>query len=221
MLTQILIRVIVGGIIVSIFAVLSDTLKPKSFAGLFGAPPSVALTTIVLTVAKEGRNYAAIEARLDDPGCGRFLSICLRRISFPDSRKVVGSAGYAHDSVGLVCFCLWPTAGTSQMIVTVRPSTIVGIRWYEYASRFIFGGLATAIAGVIAKEYGPSVGGLFLAFPQFFQPAQRWSSSMKSGGNSALGARELTWTKSRPHSTPLEPASAHLDSSHSHVWPGN
>lgn len=63
MLTQILIRVIVGGIIVSIFAVLSDTLKPKSFAGLFGAAPSVALATIVLTVAKEGRNYAAIEAR--------------------------------------------------------------------------------------------------------------------------------------------------------------
>ena len=63
MLTQILIRVIVGGIIVSIFAVLSDTLKPKSFAGLFGAAPSVALATIVLTVAKEGRDYAAIEAR--------------------------------------------------------------------------------------------------------------------------------------------------------------
>jgi hypothetical protein len=53
MLTQILIRVIVGGIIVSIFAVLSDTLKPKSFAGLFGAAPSVALATIVLAVAKE------------------------------------------------------------------------------------------------------------------------------------------------------------------------
>ena len=63
MLTQILIRVIVGGIIVSIFAVLSDTLKPKSFAGLFGAAPSVALATIVLTVAKEGRNHTAIEAR--------------------------------------------------------------------------------------------------------------------------------------------------------------
>jgi len=63
MLTQILVRVIVGGTIVSIFALLGDVLKPKSFAGLFGAAPSVALATIVLTVAKEGRNYAAIEAR--------------------------------------------------------------------------------------------------------------------------------------------------------------
>jgi uncharacterized protein DUF3147 len=58
-------------------------------------------------------------------------------------------------------------AGNSQMI-TARPSAIAGIRWYEYIFRFVFGGLATAVAGVIAKEYGPSVGGLFLAFPASF-----------------------------------------------------
>jgi hypothetical protein len=63
MLTQILVRVIVGGAIVSIFAILGDVLKPKSFAGLFGAAPSVALATMVLTVVKEGRSYTAIEAR--------------------------------------------------------------------------------------------------------------------------------------------------------------
>jgi hypothetical protein len=63
MLTEILIRVIVGGVTVSIFAILGDILKPKSFAGLFGAAPSVALATIFFTVAKEGRTYAAIEAR--------------------------------------------------------------------------------------------------------------------------------------------------------------
>jgi hypothetical protein len=54
------------------------------------------------------------------------------------------------------------------MIVTARPSALAGIRWYEYVSRFVFGGLATAFAGVIAKKYGPSVGGLFLAFPAIF-----------------------------------------------------
>jgi hypothetical protein len=31
-----------------------------------------------------------------------------------------------------------------------------------------FGGLITAIAGVIAKQFGPAVGGLFLAFPAIF-----------------------------------------------------
>ena len=38
-------------------------LKPKSFAGLFGAAPAVALATLGLTVATEGPSYAATEAR--------------------------------------------------------------------------------------------------------------------------------------------------------------
>jgi uncharacterized membrane protein (GlpM family) len=41
-------------------------------------------------------------------------------------------------------------------------------RWYEYVVRFIFGGCITAAAGLIAKHYGPAVGGLFLAFPAIF-----------------------------------------------------
>lgn len=41
-------------------------------------------------------------------------------------------------------------------------------RWYEYALRFLFGGLITALAGIIAKTSGPVVGGLFLAFPAIF-----------------------------------------------------
>jgi uncharacterized membrane protein (GlpM family) len=56
-------RFIVGGVIVSLFAVLGDVLKPKSFAGLFGAAPSVALATLSLTIRANGKLYAAIEAR--------------------------------------------------------------------------------------------------------------------------------------------------------------
>lgn len=41
-------------------------------------------------------------------------------------------------------------------------------KWYEYLVRFAFGGLVTALAGIIAKRYGPGVGGLFLAFPAIF-----------------------------------------------------
>lgn len=39
---------------------------------------------------------------------------------------------------------------------------------HEYALRFIFGGICTAFAGLIAKRYGPGLGGLFLAFPAIF-----------------------------------------------------
>jgi Protein of unknown function (DUF3147) len=38
----------------------------------------------------------------------------------------------------------------------------------EYAVRFFFGGTVTLLAGVIAHYYGPTMGGLFLAFPAIF-----------------------------------------------------
>jgi len=41
-------------------------------------------------------------------------------------------------------------------------------KWYEYAVRFLFGGTITVLAGLIAKQYGPTLGGLFLAFPAIF-----------------------------------------------------
>ena len=52
-----------GGLVVSVFAIIGDLLKPKSFAGLFGAAPSVALASLGLTLASKGGDYAAIEAR--------------------------------------------------------------------------------------------------------------------------------------------------------------
>lgn len=60
---ELLFRFLVGGIVVSIFSALGDVLKPKSFAGLFSAAPSVALATLALTLAKDGVSYTALEAR--------------------------------------------------------------------------------------------------------------------------------------------------------------
>jgi hypothetical protein len=58
-----LVRFLVGGIVVSAFAVLGDLLRPKSFAGLFGAAPSLALATLSLALWKEGGEYASVEGR--------------------------------------------------------------------------------------------------------------------------------------------------------------
>ena len=58
-----LIRFVAGGIVVSAFAVLADVLRPKSFAGLFGAAPSVALARLSLALWKEGGAYVSIEGR--------------------------------------------------------------------------------------------------------------------------------------------------------------
>jgi Protein of unknown function (DUF3147) len=60
---ELLFRFLVGGIVVSAFSTLGDVLKPRSFAGLFGAAPSVALATLALTIVKEGVHYITLEAR--------------------------------------------------------------------------------------------------------------------------------------------------------------
>lgn len=54
------------------------------------------------------------------------------------------------------------------MLVQVDPSALRQTKWHEYAVRFLVGGLITAIAGIIAKNFGPGLGGLFLAFPAIF-----------------------------------------------------
>jgi hypothetical protein len=59
---EMLARFFIGGVVVSFFAVIAEMLRPKSFAGLFGAAPSVALATIGITIASHGKAYAAIEA---------------------------------------------------------------------------------------------------------------------------------------------------------------
>jgi uncharacterized membrane protein (GlpM family) len=60
---DILARFVIGGLVVSLFSMLADTLRPKSFAGLLGAAPSVALATLGLTIRNNGKAYAAFEAR--------------------------------------------------------------------------------------------------------------------------------------------------------------
>lgn len=62
-LSESLVRFFIGGVIVSFFSVLAEMFRPKSFAGLFGAAPSIALATLGLTIASHGHHYAAIEAR--------------------------------------------------------------------------------------------------------------------------------------------------------------
>src|ERR1700753_1010157 len=51
------------------------------------------------------------------------------------------------------------------MMVRLQLSSLKEGRWYEYVIRFALGGVTTLVAGLIADHWGPSTGGLFLAFP--------------------------------------------------------
>jgi hypothetical protein len=70
-------RFLIGGVVVSLFAALGDVLRPKSFAGLFGAAPSIALATIGLTIHQNGKAYAALECRSMMLGAAAFFIYAL------------------------------------------------------------------------------------------------------------------------------------------------
>ncbi len=76
-MSEILIRFLIGGLVVSAFAALGDIFKPKSFAGLFGAAPSVALATLSLTIVSQGKLYASAEARTMIAGAVAFCVYAL------------------------------------------------------------------------------------------------------------------------------------------------
>jgi hypothetical protein len=63
MFAEYVLRFIVGGIAVSVFSAVGDVFRPRSFAGLFGAAPSIAIATLMITVWKQGQQYAAVEGR--------------------------------------------------------------------------------------------------------------------------------------------------------------
>lgn len=65
-------------------------------------------------------------------------------------------------------------------------------RGHEYVVRFLFGGLCTAIAGLIAKRFGPGIGGLFLAFPAIFPASATMIENHEKRKKAEVGADGTT-----------------------------
>jgi hypothetical protein len=78
-------------------------------------------------------------------------------------------------------------------------------KWHEYAMRFFFGGLITAVAGIIAKKFGPEIGGLFLAFPAIFPASATLIEKHEKQKKERLG---LNGTKRAAEATSLDAAGA-------------
>lgn len=60
---DLLLRFLIGGLVISAFALVGHVVRPKTFAGLFGAAPSVALATLALAFRDQGVAYVATEGR--------------------------------------------------------------------------------------------------------------------------------------------------------------
>ena len=106
-------RFLIGGFAVCVFAALGEIMRPKTFAGLFGAAPSIALATLSLTVAEHGRSYAATEARSMLLGAVVFLiyAVVVSRLMF---RRL--TAAPAATLGGLVLWLALAVAGWDWLL---------------------------------------------------------------------------------------------------------
>lgn len=111
---ELIYRFLLGGLIISVFAAIADAVRPKGFAGLFGAAPSVALATLALTVMSEGKLYAAVEAKSMITGAVAFLLYAMTCVYFIGMRH----ARAAHAAIGLLG--VWVAAALGLWMLYLR-----------------------------------------------------------------------------------------------------
>jgi hypothetical protein len=107
---EFVLRFLIGGAVISAFALLGDVLRPKSFAGLFGAAPSIALATVGMTIARHGKGYAAMEARSMVPGA---IAFCV----------------YAYVVSQALVRYQWSTMATTLVLMPVWLGVSLGLYW--------------------------------------------------------------------------------------------
>ena len=88
MLTELVVRFVLGGAIVTAFAVLGELVSPKTLSGIFGAAPSVAIATLALAFHKHVPSTIATEARAMLIGCAGMLAYCFACVRAAALRRV-------------------------------------------------------------------------------------------------------------------------------------
>ncbi len=111
---QPLVRFLIGGAVVSVFALAGDLLRPKSFAGLFAAAPSVALATLALTAWQDGATVAATEARsMAAAALGFIVYACL-------TRRLMSSGRWAAAPVAVAALAVWALIAAMAGVALAR-----------------------------------------------------------------------------------------------------
>lgn len=86
-------RAVIAGTFIVGFSMLGTALKPKRFAGLFSAAPSIALANLIVVAAGEGAHKAFTEMRGMTYGALGFVVFCIvARFVLPRWHAVAASA---------------------------------------------------------------------------------------------------------------------------------
>jgi uncharacterized membrane protein (GlpM family) len=106
---ELILRFVIGGTVVSLFAMLGDVFKPKSFAGLFAAAPTIAFATMALTLHKHGAQYLATGARSMIAGAAAFcIYACACSFVLMHSKlKALGATALLMPVWGISAAAFW------------------------------------------------------------------------------------------------------------------
>lgn len=108
----VLLKGLVGGSLVVAFALLSEALEPKRFAGLFGAAPAIAIPSLAIVLITKGRHDAQASTVGMLAGCLGMLCYALATIGLLRSRlppiacSAVGMLAWVASTAGLAAVLL-------------------------------------------------------------------------------------------------------------------
>jgi hypothetical protein len=189
---EVLAKTTLGGLLVVAFALVAHTLSPKRFAGVFAAAPSVALASLAMTGAFDGSADARRSCIGMIAGAAGFVvyglvaPVAMRRWG-PVQGSVVALGGWT--AVAAAFFAALAVLPAAQANGSVFASAVGAsavrarrqrrqrppLRWdvskvndaskRDVLVRFAFGAATSALASIISVFAGPTLGGVFLAFP--------------------------------------------------------
>jgi uncharacterized membrane protein (GlpM family) len=107
----VLVKALLGGTLVVAFAVLAETVSPKRFAGLFGAAPAVALSSLTLVLITKNAHDARESAIGMLAGCVGMACYAAATVRLIRDRRVV-----REPILGLVAWFV-PTGAVASLLL--------------------------------------------------------------------------------------------------------
>ncbi len=108
----IVVKALAGGTFVTLFALLGEGLRPKWFAGLFGAAPAIAIAGLIVTVVDKGPRAASATALGMAFGSAGFVCFALAE------RPLLARLGAIRAS--LVSLAAWSIVGVGGYALVLR-----------------------------------------------------------------------------------------------------
>jgi len=112
---DLILRFTLGGAAVSLFSALAELFKPKTFSGILGAAPAVALISLALTFAQRGDSVVRDHALGMICGGGGFLAYAFSCVFITANSRLPVWLGAA------VCWAVWFLVAAAAWVL-VRPS---------------------------------------------------------------------------------------------------